>query len=80
MYSLRYDVLEKRLTVFVFSVFCIFNCDFTQWFLYVASVKTMSVISDYFHIIPNQILIENIDMTGKKKLKNVAKKYSLLIS
>ena len=40
----------------------------------------MSVISDYFHIIPNQILIENIDMTGKKKLKNVAKKYSLLIS
>ena len=38
----RNDLLEKQLTVFVFSFYSIFNCDISHWFSYVASVKTAS--------------------------------------
>ena len=37
------------------------------------------VISDYFHKIPNQFLIENIDMTGQKDYKMLPRKYSLFL-
>ena len=35
---------RRKLTVFVFSVFCVFNCDTFHWVLYVASVKTTSIL------------------------------------
>ena len=56
----------RKTFCFVFSAYFIFNYDTSHFFLYATTVKITTkplVISDYFHKIPNQFVIENIEMT-----------------